>query len=223
MVVFPSESNVLARHPVKSSGYIPGFIWISGILGEVGCSRSGCRTVDRRQQDQVAPGIVDLPATDSQTILIVIEPEAVVEHIAKKALLGTLRRITGTADTAAMFTSHVAGERERGFVQESFRIVVVLDLNAVVRLDAHAIEEPRSIGRDVRRLISPVIKLVVAEQAHIRHEDTGIDIHPMQYVEMVATVGLGKIPIGGGEVPLAAGGTRVVARRGLGVQPKLRH
>src|SRR6266853_3403761 len=137
MVVLPSESNVLAWHPVKSPGYIPGLIWISGILGEVGCSRRGCRTVNRRKQDQVTPRIVDLPATDSQAILIVIEPESVVEHIAQKALLRTLCRITGAADTSTVLTSHIAGERECRFVEKSFGVVVVFDLNAVVRVIAH--------------------------------------------------------------------------------------
>src|SRR5882724_8844531 len=116
MVVLPPESDVLAWHPVKSSRYIPGFVWISWILRKVGRSGSRRGAVDGRQQDKVAPGIVDLSATNSQTILIVVEPESVVEHVAQKALLRTLRRIAGAANTAAMFTSHIGGERERGLV-----------------------------------------------------------------------------------------------------------
>src|ERR1700751_3998667 len=45
----------------------------------------------------------------------------------------------------------------------------------------------------------------------------------MQHVEVVSTVGFGKISIGIGQVPLAAGGTRVVARRSLRIQTKLGH
>src|SRR5882724_6570617 len=115
MVVLPPESDELAWHPVKSSGCIPGFVWISWILRKVGSSGSRRGAVDGRQQDKVAPGIVDLSATNSQTIFIVVEPESVVEHITQKALLGALRRITGTADTATVFAPHVTGERERGF------------------------------------------------------------------------------------------------------------
>src|SRR5438445_8029693 len=129
MVVLPSESNVLARHPIEGSGYIPGFVWITGILRKVGRPGSRGGSIDRRQQDQVPPRIVDLSAANGQSITVVVEPEPVVKHVTQKALLRTLGRITGTADTATMFTSHVAGERERGFVQKSFGVVVVLDLN----------------------------------------------------------------------------------------------
>src|SRR5882762_5720229 len=138
MVVFPSESNVLAWHPVKSPGYVPGFVWISGILRKVGRSGNRGGSIDRRQQDQVPPRIIDLSAADGQSITVVVKPEPVVKHVAQKALLGTFRRIAGAADTTAMFTSHIASERERCLVQESFGIVVVLDLNAVVRVVAHA-------------------------------------------------------------------------------------
>src|SRR5882672_135480 len=137
MVVLPPESNVLAWHPVKSSRYIPGFVWISWILRKVRRSGSRRGSIDRRQQNQIPTRIVDLSATNSQTILIVVEPEPVVEHVAQKALLRTLRRIAGAANTAAMFTSHIGGERERGLVQKFFGIVVVLDLNAVVGVIPH--------------------------------------------------------------------------------------
>src|SRR6266478_10180604 len=116
MVVLPSESNVLTWHPIEGSGYIPGFVWITGILRKVRRSRSRGGSINGRQQDQVPPGIVDLSAADGQSITVVVEPEPVVKHVTQKALLGTLRRIAGTADTAAMFTSHIASERERGFV-----------------------------------------------------------------------------------------------------------
>src|SRR6266481_2535620 len=108
MVVFPSKSNVLAWHPIEGSGHIPGFVWISGILRKV--RRSGNRggSIDRRQQDQVPPRIIDLSAPDGQSITVVVEPEPVVKHVAQKALLGTLGRITGTAHTTTMLTSHIA-------------------------------------------------------------------------------------------------------------------
>src|SRR5713101_8017133 len=137
MVVFPSKSDVLAWHPIEGSGHIPGFVWISGILRKV--RRSGNRggSIDRRQQDQVPPRIIDFSAADGQSITVVVEPEPVVKHVAQKALLGALRGIAGTADTSAVLASHIAGERESHLVQESFGIVVVLDLNAVVRVVAH--------------------------------------------------------------------------------------
>src|SRR5712671_578503 len=137
MVVFPSKSNVLAGHPVEGSRHIPGFVWISGILGKI--RRSGNRggSIDRRQQNQVPPRIIDLSAADGQSVTVVVKPESVVKHIAQKALLGTLRGITGTAHTSAMLASHIAGERESHLVQKILGLVVVLDLNAVVGVVAH--------------------------------------------------------------------------------------
>src|ERR1700758_1579514 len=145
MVVLPAESNVLAWHPVKGSGYVPGFVRVAGIFGKV--RRSGNRggTIDRRQQDQVPPGVIDLSAADGQSVTVVVEPEPVVKHVPQKALFGTFRRIAGAADTSAMFTSHIACERERCLVQESFGIVVVLDLNAVVRVVAHTARRVQGI------------------------------------------------------------------------------
>src|SRR5882762_9548835 len=112
MVVLPSESNVLAWHLVKSPGYVPGFVWISGILRKVGRSGNRGGSIDRRQQNQVPPRIIDLSAADGQSVTVVVEPEPVVKHVAQKALLGTLRGITGTAHTTTMLASHIAGERE---------------------------------------------------------------------------------------------------------------
>src|SRR5258708_22481251 len=87
MVTFPTEGNILARHPVKSPRYIPGFIRIAGILREIRRTRSCRRTVDRRQQNQIPPGIVDLSASQCHGVLISIEPEAVFDGFTPKNLL----------------------------------------------------------------------------------------------------------------------------------------
>src|SRR5216683_1741930 len=110
MVVLPPESNVLARHPVKSPRYIPSLVRIARVLGEIRCARGSSRAVDRRQQNQIPPGIVNLPAPQCQAILVVIEPQTVVEHVSQKALFGTLRGVAGATDTAPVLASHVAGE-----------------------------------------------------------------------------------------------------------------
>ena len=128
MVLLPTERNILARHPVKCSGHVPSLVRIAGILGEIRCSRSSRRAVDRRQQHQVPSRIVDLSTANRQTVPVSIEPEAIVDHVTQKALLGTLLGITGAAYAATMLASHIAGEREGSFVQELFGFVVVLDL-----------------------------------------------------------------------------------------------
>src|SRR5229473_352442 len=62
-------------------------------------------------------------------------------------------------------------------------------------LHAHSVEKPRRIRRNVRRLIRPVVKLVVTEKPDIRHEDSRIHVDPMQCVEVVAAVSLRNIPV----------------------------
>src|SRR5882762_6343895 len=110
MVVLPAERNILAGHPVKSPRRIPSLIRIPRVLGEIRRARSSRRAIDRRQQNQIPPGIINLPAPQCQAILVVIEPQAVVEHVTKKALLGPLRGIASATDPAAVLASHVAGE-----------------------------------------------------------------------------------------------------------------
>src|SRR5712671_776104 len=112
MVVLPTEGNVLAWHPVKCPRHIPGLVRIAGILGKIRSPRSGRRAVDRWQQNQISPGVVNLPAPKCQTIFVIVEPQAVVEHVSQKTLFGTLRGVACATDTATMLASHVACERE---------------------------------------------------------------------------------------------------------------
>ena len=82
-------------------------------------------------------------------------------------------------------------------------------------LHAHAIEKPRRIRRDVGRLIRPIVELIVTEKPDVGHEDAGIDVDPMQCVEVVPAVGLRNIPVRTVEVPLSPCGTRVIPWSGL--------
>src|SRR3984957_6116289 len=80
-------------------------------------------------------------------------------------------------------------------------------------LNTQAGEKPRSVRRNIRRLIGPVIKVVKAEEAYVREEDTGIDVDPMQRIKVISTVGLVDIPVSIGQIPLPAGCAGVIARR----------
>ena len=82
-------------------------------------------------------------------------------------------------------------------------------------LNTHAVEKPRSVRRNVGGLIRPVVELVVAEQPDVGHENAGIDVDPVQFVEVISAVRLGDIAISVIELPLAARGAGIVARRGL--------
>src|SRR6266853_1243522 len=80
-------------------------------------------------------------------------------------------------------------------------------------LNAHACEKPRSVRRNIRRLVGPVIKVVKAEEAYVRQEDTGIDVDPMQSIKVISAVGLVDIPVSIGQIPLPPRIAGVVARR----------
>src|ERR1017187_4987286 len=82
-------------------------------------------------------------------------------------------------------------------------------------LNAQAIEEPWRIGRHKRRLVGPVIEVVVTEQANVRDKNPGIDVEPMADVEVVAAPGFRDVAVSVAEVPLADTRAAVIAwRRG---------
>src|SRR5262249_37657541 len=59
-------------------------------------------------------------------------------------------------------------------------------------LDPDAVEEPGRVGRHIGRLIGPVVKVVVAEQANVRDENSCVKIEAMVHVEVITCVGFGK-------------------------------
>ncbi len=100
-------------------------------------------------------------------------------------------------------------------------------LNLQVRrgedLNSQAIEKPRRVRRNIGRLVSPVIKVVIAEKPDIRHENSRVDVDPVQRIDVITAVSLPQIAIGSIEIPLALRRARIVARRGRGIHAKLGH
>src|ERR1700677_119270 len=90
-------------------------------------------------------------------------------------------------------------------------------------LDAHTVEKPRSVGRDVGRLVSPVIKIVVAEQADVGHEDPRVHIHPVQYVEVISAVRFRYVAVSVGKIPLTVSHAGVVSRSRDRIHTELGH
>src|SRR5579863_9466590 len=87
-------------------------------------------------------------------------------------------------------------------------------------LNANAIEKPRSIGRDVGRLVGPIVKIVVAEKSDVRNEYAGVNVEAMIHVEVIPAVGFGKISVRVVEFPLADTGASVVPRGSGGKHAK---
>src|SRR6202140_2068991 len=90
-------------------------------------------------------------------------------------------------------------------------------------LDSKANEKPRCVGRNVGRLIGPIVELVVTEEADIRHEDSGVDVDSVERVEVISTVRFREITVGVVQVPLPTCRAGVVSRGGLRIQTKLCH
>src|SRR6266404_6102709 len=64
IVVLPSPGDVLAGHPVKGSGDVPSLVGIARIFSKVRSAGSRGGAVNRREQHQIAAGIVYFSAAD---------------------------------------------------------------------------------------------------------------------------------------------------------------
>src|SRR5208337_184160 len=132
VVILEAERNVLARHVVERGRDVPGFKRLTRILRKVRRSGDGRRSVNRWQEHQIAAWIVNLASPKCHGVNVPVKPEAVVEHVAEKALLGPLSGVTSAAHTTTVLAAHVAGQRESHSIQGTVRILVVHPLNAVI-------------------------------------------------------------------------------------------
>src|ERR1700743_3309685 len=62
------------------------------------------------------------------------------------------------------------------------------------------IEEPRCIRRNKRRLVGPIIKIVITEESDVRNKDAGIHVQSVIHIKVISTPGLRDIAISIGEV-----------------------
>src|SRR5208283_3817859 len=90
-------------------------------------------------------------------------------------------------------------------------------------LDADAFEKPGRVGRNVRRLVGPVIVVVIAEQADVGHENSSVDVDSVQRVDVITAIGFGEVAIGIGDIPLPFGIAGVIADGGRGIHAELGH
>src|ERR1700674_3118811 len=154
MVVLPAKRYVLTGHVIVGCGHVPGFVGVAGIFSEVGRAGDSGRTVDGRQQYQVTAWIVYLAAAERYCVPVFMEPQAVVDHVSNKALLGInnalapdhLDGIAKAANAAAAFAAQIAGKRKGRFVQKLPGIVVVLHLDAVIRVKARTVGYSQCVG-----------------------------------------------------------------------------
>src|ERR1700686_74985 len=98
-----------------------------------------------------------------------------------------------------------------------------LQLVAGEDLDAHSVEEPRSVGRNERMLIGPIVEVVEAPKPDVRKEDSGINIDAVHLVYVISTVSFRDVTVSIVEVPLASRHADVIAWLSLRIHPDLRH
>src|ERR1700722_1206057 len=112
VVVLRAEGDVLLRHVVECNRRIPRLEWIARISGEIrraGCGSHRSRSIDGGHQHQIAPGIVDFSASQSQPEQIVVEPHSVVEHEPYETLLGTAPMVSGATNTTTELATEITG------------------------------------------------------------------------------------------------------------------
>src|SRR5262249_18992951 len=65
-----------------------------------------------------------------------------------------------------------------------------LDLQFVARedLNAYAVEEPRRVRGDIRRLIGPIVEVVITPQTDVRHENARLDIDASKRVNVITGI-----------------------------------
>src|SRR6266849_5349547 len=70
-----------------------------------------------------------------------------------------------------------------------------LQLIAGKNLDAHSVEEPRSVGRNERRLVSPIIEVIETPKSDVRQKYSRINVDAMHLVYVITTVSLRDVAI----------------------------
>src|SRR5438046_8287002 len=119
MVIFQPPGEELAGHVMERTGGVPCLIRIAAILAEIGRSRSHRGAIDRRQQHQIAAGIVDFPSAQREAKQILVKPEAVVSHHAQETLLRATRRISEAAYPATALAAGIECQREGSLVKDA--------------------------------------------------------------------------------------------------------
>src|SRR5215471_11717343 len=115
MVVLPSKGDVLAGHVVEGRRGVPRLERVAGILCEI--LRAGGRggAIDRRQQHQVAPGIIDRSAAQGYAEQVLVKPQAVVNHESEKALFLPSLAVPGAIRSTSALAAGVDRHRKRRF------------------------------------------------------------------------------------------------------------
>src|SRR5450432_45605 len=205
--------NTVICHPAQKSLFrtalsaVAGYS-VTGFTAEIACKGK------RHSADTVA-GLRPIEVYDFDTVIGVIAPAV------------------GQADVIVADSVLVSNNLQPGFwrplnlpANSGMAVELVIRLPSVNKpwldlqvvswkpLHPHAVEKPRSIRRDVRWLISPIVEVVIAKETDVRYEYTGIDVEAVIDIEVVAAICLRHILVGTADVPLSHRGAGIVADRG---------
>src|SRR5262249_50264184 len=123
-------------------------------------------------------------SAERQPELVSLKPEAVVGHETEKVLRRPVGGAALAAHSAAVFTAVIKCEREGGLAERLIRLLVVLDLDAVVGMEALAariahcvlanvivdaerafvIRPPQNLSANARRLVELAVRLPAVDE-----------------------------------------------------------
>ena len=157
--------------------------------------------------------VVDLPlaaviGVDARTSgeAGIVFAEAIVVEVEVKFPIWTPHDLAAQAAVAVVSAIGLPAVDDPGF-----------DLQLVCHevLDTDAVEEPGCVGRHIRRLVGPVVEVVVTEEADVGNEDAGVHVQAVTYIPVIAAPRLREVLVGVFQIPLATVVAGVVAHGGL--------
>src|ERR1017187_5813609 len=217
LVLVPPDPVV--EHPTGERLLRPALTATAGHPAAIFASRIGRKGKRHLRNTAAIVRLVEIPDLDTVVGVDARAPGvaqgigaiAVVVKDQRQPLFGTVQNLSSQAAVAIEFSVRLPSVDDPWFD---------LQLIRGEPLNPQAVEEPWRVRRHERRLISPVIVVVVTEQADVRHEDSSVDIEAVIHVEVVPAPRLRYGAIGVTEVPLAPSRAGIVPRRRGGKHPK---
>ncbi len=135
--------EVFGRHPVERRRAIPSVKLVSRVCGER--MRPIRASVARRQENEITTRIVDEPASERPTYMVVRHPKPMVDHSTEEVLLRSTIA-TEAPNAAATFEAEVAGDGESPSVDEAGQMIECPNLDAVVSVKSDTIRMVLRVG-----------------------------------------------------------------------------
>src|ERR1035437_6461428 len=121
-------------------------VLIPRVRGKVRGTGRRRRAIHRRQKYEAPARTVNSTSSNREPVLVLVEPVAAVHHEAEEVLPRRRSAPAAAGDPATALAAHVHREAERSLAPGLRGILVILHLDAVVAVHAHA----RRVSRRIR-------------------------------------------------------------------------